>query len=66
MELVAPELLPTNYGIPYSNSYRLRLEKEGKFPRRVRLSPKRYAYLLSEILDYCAARVAERDAPKAA
>jgi prophage regulatory protein len=66
MELVSPDLLPSQYGIKYSNSYRLRLEKEGKFPKRVRLSPRRYAYILREILDYGAARVAERDAPKAA
>ena len=66
MELVSPDLLKPQHGINYSNSYRLRLEKEGKFPRRVRLSPRRYAYILSEIQAYSAACVAERDNPRAA
>jgi prophage regulatory protein len=63
--LIPPDRLP-DHGIDLSNSYRLRLEKEGRFPRRVRLSPRRYAYRWDEILAYTAARIAERDAPKAA
>jgi len=66
MELVDPKQLP-DLGITYCNEHRRRLEMAGKFPKRVRLSAQRYAYVRAEILAYNAARVAERDnAPRAA
>jgi predicted DNA-binding transcriptional regulator AlpA len=61
MELVPPEVLP-DLGITYSNSYRLRQEKLNRFPKRVRLSPVRYAYVRAEIMEYLAGLVAARDA----
>jgi prophage regulatory protein len=39
-------------GINYSNVHMLRLEAEGKMPKRVYLSPARVAWVESEILDY--------------
>jgi prophage regulatory protein len=48
--------------VPYTPQHILRLEKAGKFPRRVRLGANRVAWLLVEIEAWVAARVAERDA----
>jgi prophage regulatory protein len=47
--------------VPYTPQHILRLEKDGKFPRRVQLGANRVAWLLSEIDAWVAARVAERD-----
>ena len=47
--------------VPYTPQHILRLEKQGVFPRRVRLGANRVAWLLSEIEEWVAARVAERD-----
>ena len=47
--------------VPYTPQHILRLEKDGKFPRRVQLGANRVAWLLSEIEAWVAARVAERD-----
>jgi prophage regulatory protein len=47
--------------VPYTPQHILRLEKQGVFPRRVRLGANRVAWLLSEIEEWIAARVAERD-----
>jgi predicted DNA-binding transcriptional regulator AlpA len=41
-------------GISYSNVHMLRLEAEGKMPKRVYLSPARVVYIESEILEYIA------------
>jgi prophage regulatory protein len=38
------------------------LEQEGKFPQRVSTSPGRHAWVESEIEDYLAAKIAERNA----
>ena len=38
-----------------------RLEKAGKFPRRVKIGERRVAWLLSEVLAWMAERLAERD-----
>jgi predicted DNA-binding transcriptional regulator AlpA len=64
--LIPPDLLKPDHGIDLSNSYRLRLEKQGRFPKRVRLTTRRYAYRWDEIRAYTAARIAERDAKNAA
>jgi hypothetical protein len=61
MKLIDARDLPS-VGILISNSYRLRLEKLGKFPRRLHPTPQTTAYVLQEILDYNAAHVAARDA----
>lgn len=48
--------------VPYTPQHILRLEKRGLFPRRVQVGPNRVAWLLSEIEEWVAARVSERDA----
>lgn len=47
--------------VPYTSQHILRLEKMGKFPRRVQVGANRVAWLLSEIEAWVASRVAERD-----
>lgn len=47
--------------VPYTGQHILRLEKSGKFPRRIKVGPNRVAWLLSEIEAWVAARVSERD-----
>jgi len=47
--------------VPYTGQHILRLEKSGKFPRRVRVGANRVAWLLSEVEAWVAARVSERD-----
>jgi prophage regulatory protein len=47
--------------VPYTPQHILRLEKQGVFPRRVRLGANRVAWLLCEIEEWVEARVAERD-----
>jgi prophage regulatory protein len=47
-------------GISYSNVHLLKLEADGKFPRRVFLSPARVVWIESEIDDYIARCIAAR------
>lgn len=47
--------------VPFSRQHILRLEKRGRFPRRIRLGDNRVAWLRSEIEQWIDARVAERD-----
>jgi prophage regulatory protein len=47
--------------VPYTPQHILRLEKRGLFPRRIQIGPNRVAWLLSEIEEWVAARVVERD-----
>jgi prophage regulatory protein len=47
--------------VPFTPQHILRLEKKGKFPRRVRLGENRVAWLLTEIETWIAERMAERD-----
>ncbi|MFZ1105907.1 MAG: AlpA family phage regulatory protein [Hyphomicrobiaceae bacterium] len=39
----------------------MRLEKKGKFPRRIQVGPNRVAWLLSEVEAWISDRVAERN-----
>ena len=48
--------------IPYSDMHIWRLEKVGKFPRRIKLGDQRVGWSFQEIQDWIAARKAERDA----
>jgi prophage regulatory protein len=48
--------------IPYSKPHLWRLEKAGKFPKRVPTGPGRYAYVEAEIDNYIQTKIAERDA----
>ncbi len=47
--------------VTYSFAHTARLEADGKFPKRVRLGSGRVAYVESEVQDWMASRVAERD-----
>jgi prophage regulatory protein len=49
-----------NLGIDYCNVHLLRLEAEGKFPKRLYLSPARVAWVESEILEYLTRCIAAR------
>ena len=49
--------------VPYSDMHIWRLERAGKFPRRIKLGPGRVAWRLSEILSWIDERAAERDGP---
>jgi len=48
--------------IPYTPQHIDRLEKAGKFPRRVKLGPNRVGWLEGDIRKWVAERVAEREA----
>lgn len=48
-------------GITYCNQHLIRLEREGLFPRRVRVGAARVAWLASELDAWLAQKVAERD-----
>jgi prophage regulatory protein len=52
--------------IMYSKPHLWRLEKAGKFPKRVSVGTSRYGYVEDEIDAYIADRIAARDAAKAA
>lgn len=47
--------------IPYTPQHILRLEKRGKFPKRIRVGENRVAWLQSEIERWIAERVERRD-----
>jgi prophage regulatory protein len=49
-------------GVPYSKPHLWRLERAGKFPKRVPIGPSRYGYVESEIDAYVTALIAARDA----
>jgi prophage regulatory protein len=53
-------------GIRFSKVHMWRLERDGKFPRRVRTGQNRYGYLEQEVEDWIDERIAERDAALAA
>jgi prophage regulatory protein len=48
-------------GVPYSRPHLWRLEKIGKFPRRVPVGASRYAYVEAEIDAWIEARIQDRD-----
>ena len=47
--------------IPYTPQHILRLEKAGKFPKRLKLGARRVGWLLSEIEGWIAVRAAQRE-----
>ncbi len=47
----------------YSPQHIDRLEKVGKFPKRIRLGPNRVGWIESEIYDWLKQRIAIRDNP---
>ena len=48
--------------VPYSDMHIWRLERDEKFPRRIKLGSGRVGWSFQEIQDWIAARKAERDA----
>ena len=48
-------------GISYSDMHLWQLEKSGKFPKRVSITPGRRAWVEAEIDAWVQARIAERD-----
>ena len=48
--------------VPYSSQHVLRLEKLGRFPRRIQLGPRRVGWRLFDVLMWIDARAAESGA----
>lgn len=46
--------------VPFSDMHIWRMEKAGKFPKRIRLGPNRVGWSLGEIVEWIEARMAER------
>ena len=53
-----PEILRR---VPYSEAHIWRLEKAGKFPRRVRIGANRIAWVESEVNNWVSSKLRERD-----
>ena len=60
MPLIPLAELPAK-GITYSRNYLDRLIKEGRFPKPVFLSPRRRAFIETEIDEWVKTRVDQRD-----
>lgn len=50
--------------VPYTPQHILRLEKQNRFPKRIRVGENRVAWILSEIEHWIAERAGERDSPR--
>ena len=61
MRLVSPIELPSKYGVKFSNPYRLEMEAQGKFPRRVKFGQRKYGYVETEIDAWLKERAALRE-----
>jgi prophage regulatory protein len=61
-QIVSKKELKTVCGIPYSHQHIARLEKVGKFPKRIQLGQCRVAWLMSEVEEWVDKKLAERDA----
>ena len=59
--LVDKKGLKTIYGIPYSHQHIARLEKVGKFPRRIQLGPCRVAWHCAAVEAWIASRSSAAD-----
>jgi prophage regulatory protein len=57
--LVLHRQLEPEFGVPWSNVHLLRLEKAGKFPKRVRLGANTIAWVASELGAWNEARIAQ-------
>lgn len=49
--------------VPYTPQHILRLEKKGRFPKRIRIGENRVGWLLSEVQAWLQSRIAERNVP---
>jgi prophage regulatory protein len=61
-QVVSKKELRTVCGIPYSPQHIARLEKAGRFPKRLVLGQNRVAWLLSEVEEWLDVRIANREA----
>jgi prophage regulatory protein len=59
-KLVSKKELKSVCGIPYSFQHIARLEKAGRFPKRIVLGQNRVAWLLAEIEEWINRRIANR------
>ena len=66
MKLLSYDDLRPLKGVPYSKVQLWRKEKVGDFPKRVPIGAGRHGWVESEIDEWIAARIAARDANKAA
>ena len=66
MRILSFEELRSEKGIPYSKVHLWRLERGGKFPKRVALGASRHGWSDSEVDKWIAARMAERGNAEAA
>jgi prophage regulatory protein len=57
MKLVSKKELQKVYGIPYSFQHIDRLEKQGRFPKRITLGECRVAWLAEEVEDWIQVRI---------
>jgi prophage regulatory protein len=60
MRILSYDELRAQKGIPYSKVHLWRLERHGKFPKRVQLGQSRHGWLESEIDDWLLERMAAR------
>jgi len=51
--------------VPYSHMQIWRMEKDGRFPKRIALGPNRVGWSLHEVLGWIEARKAERESDAA-
>jgi predicted DNA-binding transcriptional regulator AlpA len=49
MRILSPTDLREQKGIDFCNPYRIELEGKGRFPKRIRLSDRRYGYSENEV-----------------
>ena len=49
--------------IPFTRQHILRLEKAGRFPRRLQIGARRVGWLATEIEDWLAAKINDRERP---
>lgn len=49
--------------VPYTPQYILRLEKQGKFPKRIRIGARRVGWLLSDVESWLRSRMTETAEP---
>ena len=60
-QVVSKKELRTVCGIPYSPQHIARLERAGRFPKRIQLGQNRVAWLLTEVEEWLDERIAKRD-----
>ena len=49
--------------IPFTRQHILRLEKAGRFPRRLQIGARRVGWLATEVEDWLAAKINDRERP---